>query len=327
MTQVRVIAVGVDEHPTDPAQNIDAQGSVAEVLRALPEMDELDAASGERRRLTHELMSDFAVWLPGRDGKSISAVMERIRESAGGPCLVYWVGHGEFPSFSYQAALADSCGPLNSLNALTEAMLTEAVGERALRWGGKKNPDDWLVLVLDTCASCAGAKRIYDAVTVGLGGEPRNTAIIGTSASTGTANLGEFPKLLRQELEKGFPAERQISVRELVHRLGDRLNDDDHTAREAGLLNHAHSFMTGDAMLPRPANPLAGLSATIDTHEEFRRLFGEILSQRSDAVRDHFFPKAQGAEIGEPAWHFTGREDARGELADWLSRRSSGMYI
>ena len=43
--------------------------------------------------------------------------------------------------------------------------------------------------------------------------------------------------------------------------------------------------------------------------------------------RTHFVPKAQGAEQGELAWYFVGRDEERRQISTWLRTRQTGMLV
>jgi hypothetical protein len=65
------------------------------------------------------------------------------------------------------------------------------------------------------------------------------------------------------------------------------------------------------------------VQATVDIYAELR----EVLAAAPVEVRNHFYLKAQGTEIGELAWHFTGREDERREVSAWLLDAPGGMFV
>ena len=52
-----------------------------------------------------------------------------------------------------------------------------------------------------------------------------------------------------------------------------------------------------------------------------------FLAELSPDERNHFIPKAHGAEHGEFAWYFVGREAERQQIAEWLLARRNGMLI
>ena len=77
------------------------------------------------------------------------------------------------------------------------------------------------------------------------------------------------------------------------------------------------------AVLPKRVDSPPPVRAAVDVYNEMR----ELLAAAAPEVRNHFYAKAKGAEIGELAWHFVGREQERAEISAWLGDASGGMFV
>ena len=75
--------------------------------------------------------------------------------------------------------------------------------------------------------------------------------------------------------------------------------------------------------MPLPESTPPAVQATVDAQREFQT----VLANVDPRIRNHFFAKAQGAELGTPAWHFAGRVAERRQIAHWLSTTADGMLV
>ena len=298
MSQVRAITIGVGDYPNHPAWNVDVGPSVRLITSEL-----------EAHGVVVEDWTDAAVRKPGASGRAITDLLQELTAAGESSCLVYWTGHGEHSDDGYLAALADGTVPLDNNGAMDGHRIAVTIRDQARRRVDAE--EAWFIVVLDTCGSCAGAAEINKEITL-----PPNTGVIATSSEDGTANAGGFAALLQQKLA-GFPEEAAIQVRELVRRLADALDD-----TRPG--KHSYDRFLGTATLPRRTDlPPAGLTTTVDCYRELR----QVLADADETVRNHFYAKAGGAEIGDNAWQFSGRETERRELSQWLEEPSSGMRV
>jgi hypothetical protein len=71
---------------------------------------------------------------------------------------------------------------------------------------------------------------------------------------------------------------------------------------------------------PQTAEPLP---ITVDVRAELRRAIERLPKE----LRDHFLTKAQGTELGELAWHYTGREAELRALASRLDQSDGGLRV
>lgn len=301
MSEIRVFTVHVGEYDNEPSWKVEVLKNIESITDELSShgalVEDLSAAARRQSRTGQATYND---------------ILDKITTQHHHPRLLYWAGHGEHSSDGYLAALADSQRPLTSRNAVHHTAFADAVRD------GQRNREEdqehnWLILVLDTCGSVEGARAIVREQPEGL---PRNTAIIATAAEGASANVGVFAEVLKKQLQS-FPEEPEINVRELVRRIADDLDD----ISEG---QHVHYRFGRSVTLPRRVDaPPVGTTTTVDSYKELRR----VLETASEEVRNHFYAKAQGTEMGELAWHFTGRETERRQLIRWLEDARSGMFV
>jgi AAA ATPase domain len=291
VTGFRLITIGLSQY-ADPTWTVDE----AELSRAAVE----DALRPRG--------ADVEGWTPTATKAGLPERFTTWSAEAATPCVVYWVGHGEYSDDEYWLALADSQPPLGTGQAFP--------GEdfyRFLRNQQRRRPDDddsWVLVVLDTCGSGAGAWKIWHSFKPPE--LPRNLGIIGTTEE-GAAFAGKFANIFAYVLN-GFNGNDTdgVPLRDLMRRLEDELKD----------LNLVYEAFHPAARLPLRGDELPPLTAPVDTHAELRRFLN-----RPGDIGQHFYAKAQGAEINEPAWYFTGREQERRTLARWLESAEQGLFV
>jgi hypothetical protein len=222
--------------------------------------------------------------------------------------VIYWVGHGEYSSDGYLAALADSFDPLDEFNALTTNHLLVALRNQARNRRRDGFEDNWVLLILDTC----GSGDAVDDLSKSLGKKFRNVGVI-AAASEGAAYIGRLPAELEHVLE-GFNGNDSagIPLSDLLNRLASRIGS-----------VRVHNEFDSSAVLPLRRDALPPMQATLDRYHELHML----LENAPKDVRNHFYTKAQGTEIGELAWHFTGRGNERRQVSTWLRDAQHGMFV
>ena len=293
---VNVITVGLDRYTMEPTWNI--------------------APAADSRVKVEQLLAEHGAepedWTPRADIAHIATVLGEWSGSIEDSHLIYWVGHGEHSDDGYRLALADSKDPLTGLNALTSSQLAEALRNQTRQRQLNGCEDNWVLLMLDTCGSGQGAWELWKSFKE----PPRNVGVI-AAAEEGAAYVGRLPAVLEQLLD-GFNGNETvgISLRELMRRLEDHLEGDNQAKR----VHHAFGL---SAILPHRSDTPPAVQAAVDIYRELRGL----LAAASPEVRDHFYAKAQGSEIGELAWHFTGRERERREVSAWLRDAPGEMFV
>jgi ABC-type uncharacterized transport system YnjBCD ATPase subunit len=289
MSQIKLITVGLSDYSNMPGWKIEeAASSRAAIEDAL-------------RR--HGIAVED--WTSEATKTGIGQRLESWAKLADESQIVYWVGHGEYSDNGYHLALADSDSPLHEENSLAGARLRTNLRNRIARRTDASG-DGWVLLLLDTCGSFEGSWEIYR----NLNPRPSNVGVIGTTRG-GAAFAGTFSQEFVEELT-GFTGNDTdgIPLRELVRRLED-----------SGFPVNQNFAAT--VRLPLPFDVPPPTQAPLDIYAELQT----VLDEAPPEVRNHFYAKAQGAEIGESAWHFSGRANERRVLSAWLRAEVGGMFV
>ncbi|MCC2320111.1 hypothetical protein [Cellulomonas xiejunii] len=289
MSSLRLITVGLSSYPKVSAWRV-------------------DEAEPCRRQVVKSFTRhgfDVEDWTPRATTEQIGSLWkEFLRASDDVSHVIYWIGHGTYGE-SYVAALADSDARLNSFTGMDSDMLRKALQERVRRLAAADS-DRWVLVVLDTCASQRGAWDVFR----GFQDAPANFGIVGTG--DGAAFAGRFTEELETVLDSFGPNETAgVRLNVLVERLSARL----------GWPPRVHAQFSPTASFPsRSEGPT--FTAPLDVYAELR----QVLADAPAALRNHFYARAQGSEIGTPAWHFTGRVTERRRITAWLREARRGMY-
>lgn len=290
MSQIKLITVGLSDYSNVAGWKI-------------------EEAASSRTAIEYALRRhgiDVEDWTPQATTTGIGSRLDSWVKRADESHIVYWVGHGEYSDFGYYLALADSDNPLAEENSLAGTRLQANVRNRiAKRADG--SGDGWILLILDTCGSFEGSWAIYRKFDP----RPVNVGVVGTSRGGGAAFAGTFSQKFVEELT-GFTGNDTggIPLRELARRL-----------EESGFPVNQNFAAT--ARLPLPLDAAPPTQATLDIYAELQT----VLDKAPPEVRNHFYAKAQGAEIGEPAWNFSGRANERRVLSAWLRAEVGGMFV
>jgi hypothetical protein len=224
--------------------------------------------------------------------------------------IIYWVGHGEDtgnPDNQYRLALRDSTSPLRTGTCFQGSDLFEYLLEQQRR--RSEDPDAWVLVILDTCGSGSGAYRIHSSFSPPE--LPQNIGIIATT-NDGAAFAGTFTTRLRESLEFTGNDTDGLPLRELMRRLEDRLGP-----------NKVHNAFPARLGIPVVTTDLGPITGAVDILTELR----QIRKDRPSVVVNHYYAKAQGAEVGELAWHFKGRVAERLKINRWLENSTGGMLV
>jgi hypothetical protein len=296
MTALRVVTVGLSRY------------------RKVPAWDVQEAASS--RTKIEKLFQDHGAvpedWTAFATTTRLDARLDDWTSRADESFVVYWTGHGEYSGDGYLLALANSKKPLNGRNGFSGVRLGEALRDQQRRRNLDQHPREWVLLILDTCGSGPGAWQLWRSFDI----LPPNIGVIAT-ADEGAAYAGGFAAVLEQVLE-GFDGNDAagIPLVELTRRLRERLEGE-------GQGKKIYENFWPTATLPLRIDAPPTVQATVDRYAELR----DVLSSAPADIRNHFYAKAQGTEIGEPAWCFAGRVAERRTIAAWLRNAPGGMYV
>ncbi len=245
-------------------------------------------------------------WTGSANSRDIGDFLETLRGGVEDCCIVYWVGHGEYSDDGYMAALADSTSPLSETRSLQDGDIFNTLRAWTRKHAGSER---WLLLILDTCGSASGAWEVYRRFRQ----PPPNVAIIAGSEGA------DFAGRLADDLDlvlRGFTAnDDAISLTELLRRLQDHFGDEPY--------KRVFGDFWSSARLAKRSDASPHVQATVDVYHEIE----EFLQSAAPQARNHFYAKAQGAEIGELAWHFVGRKTERTEVSTWLREAEGGMFV
>lgn len=221
--------------------------------------------------------------------------------------VVFWVGHGESAGQDAWLATRDT-EDMSQTGVKPEDLASFIRGE----WGRRRSGDGaWAIVVFEACGARRFAQRVVS-LLMSDPDVPECLAVI-SSGGEGTAYLGDFQVALRKATGSFTDNDDCIQLYDLVLRIRSRLHEGD--AHDLSL-HLAEPF-------PRRRSLSGTVTAPVDIYAELQT----VLADLSPDERGHFIPKAQGAEQGELAWYFVGRERERNRIAAWLRERNSGMLI
>jgi hypothetical protein len=256
--------------------------------------------------------AEYSDWHLDPEQRGADAVEDRLREwsqpRTAHNTFLYWISHGESDGQTAALAHANSPRPLTAGGVSPEQL----VGFLAARQAHRNGEGSWAVVVIDACKSGRFVKLMSARADLDPNG-PQNFLLVATS-DEGSANMGTFRKALSTILTVTFRAEDVIDLWDLGKELKRNLH---------GCPVELET-VPGRASLHRRVPALAGaLTASLDLLAEVEA----ALENLSDDERRHFIPKASGAELGEQAWYFEGREAECEQILGWLARRSAGMLV
>ena len=259
-------------------------------------------------RMLDEFGAQTVDWDVPMDRRGLSAAVTRLDElqdvTEPGDTFLYWLGHGTSDGQSAALACADSPADFGALGIRAEAMAATVARLQSHRL----TADNWAIVVIDACKS-AQFVRVLSSELDRNSALPRRLLVVGVSGE-GATRLGEFRRTLEHIVGNTFRAS-DIPLLDLMAELERNLPED---AEIRGL-------RVGHAALHRRSLVPSGV--TIDVFAQVKA----ALSRLSPDEQQHFIPKAQGAELGEIAWYFEGREQQRREISRWLRESPGGLLV
>jgi WD40 repeat protein len=223
--------------------------------------------------------------------------------------LLLWMGHGESIGTDAWLAVYETREPMSG-TGIKPADFADHIANEWLRRAGD-DPPTWTVVVIEAC----GAETFVDRLIADLfqrPNRPKRLALLGVGG-IGASHLGEFHRALELTLNSYTDNDDDIQLNDLMLRLQSRILPG--TVLPLDL--HTVPPLPRHRLLP------GTVTAPVDIYTEL----AEFLAELSPDERGHFIPKAQGAEQGELAWYFVGREQERREISTWLRTASTGMLV
>lgn len=227
--------------------------------------------------------------------------------SSTGNTVLYWAGHGESDGQDAVLAHARSPRPILHGGVRPEQFLDYLVSRQEC----PETEGAWAIVIIDACRSDRFVD-LLDALSKIKGLKPRATLLVATSADT-HAWLGGFTKALSDVLSHSFAADEAIDLRDLATELNRMMPG-----------CPAYPPTDGTSFLRRTAPQASSVvSTTLDVLTEIQTVIDTLTPDE----QRHFLPKAAGAELGEQAWYFEGRESERDTILRWLASPQHGMLI
>jgi WD40 repeat protein len=241
--------------------------------------------------------------------RNASAVTRRLQEWANPSqprnTVLHWVGHGWSNDLRASMALLESDVAVDG-SGLTPEVLASFIRRR------ERSPhagDSWAMILIDGCRSARFVEFVHSCLLRDDPHAAERVLLLGASRE-GETRLGVFSHALELALES-FRGSNQVRTWDLADQLRRRLPNPYVFA----------SFTSG--LLIRRTPVVTGANASLDVYED---LTGFIRSLSADE-RLHLIPQASGAEHGDAAWYFVGRQAEKRRIATWLKKEASGMLV
>jgi hypothetical protein len=242
-------------------------------------------------------------------GASLAAWAESY-PSRHGNSVLYWVGHGAYDGTDAWLACRETRSPIR--DGMAPSALAAKLREE---WGRRsRDPDTWTVLVVEACGA-GGFVRLLERELARSPEVPERVLLVGVGGE-GQTELGHFRRSLRATLHAYTDNDDPLPLDRFANDLGRRL-------REQGTGTVRLLELYEAQPLPRRQRTTGSITAPVDIYSELK----SVLAGLSDDVRGHYLPKAQGAEQGELAWHFVGRDQERQEVLRWLQEQRQGLLV
>jgi hypothetical protein len=219
--------------------------------------------------------------------------------------IVYLVGHGTDDSLDHRFIVP---GPLGTSKFQTES-LADYFQEDWLRRQGDRQ--SWTLFVLDCCAANIGVTNLSHSLTRTPIKEPRRLSLW-PATPQGANHSGSFIEALTRALATFNENDAVIRLNEVFRRMRPELAD-----------LEPKGYLPDEAALSNPMRSTMPIVMNLDAHAELRR----VIAGLPDDIRNHFLSKAQGAEAGDVAWYFSGREPEMQVLSTWLRDSPTGMRV
>ena len=219
--------------------------------------------------------------------------------------VVYLVGHGESDGVEH-SFLVPAAGGEDRIRTRTFADVV--VQERQLR---QDDVESWVLVILDCCASDVGVVNLQNELTKYAFKLPKRWELWPVTPS-GATHSGAFVQRFREALATFEVNDEVIELHEVMRRMGEYLG---------GL--EAAGNLPRRAALRNPHGSGKPVTINLDAQAELRR----VIDQLDASMRSHFVTKAQGTELGDVAWHFTGRTRELRAVTDWLRDAANGLLV
>jgi WD40 repeat protein len=292
MGQFGVLLIAVDRYPDPP-------GSLPSSVSARRLIDILTRDRGGRltrfvpAESVEDVLAAFEEWAGEQDDRPLSSI-------------VYLVGHGtnNFVNHSFIAPAPN--GRTRELRTSTLSPFFERDWTRR-----QQDPTSWTLFVLDCCASDVGTTNLINALTQSVLTSPRRLALWPVTPR-GASHSGRFVDAFERAISTFSENDEVIPLIEVFRRMKAELGD-----------LEPSGFLPFEAALNNPLHSPTPVVMSMDAHAELKRVIAGLPAE----VRNHFLTKAQGAETGDLARYFCGRDEEIVDLSNWLRNAPGGMRV
>lgn len=219
--------------------------------------------------------------------------------------IVYLVGHGTDDVYDHKFLVPAG----NSTVEIPTASFRPVFEKNWIR--RQRDRTSWTLFVLDCCAADIGLVNLQAEFSQRILKRPRRLAMWPTTPQ-GASHSGKFVAALRRALDTFNENDTSIPLNEVFRRMLPELGDIEPLG-----------YLPDQAVLRNPLHSPTPVVMNLDAYKELRR----VISNLPGEIRSHFLNKAQGAEIGDLAWYFEGREKESRTLCSWLRDAPAGMRI
>jgi hypothetical protein len=292
------------------AADFDITSIVIDEYTECAPLEGLAAEASEIERLLAEFGG--AASKPCPPGRTLDerAVKNRLREwvTRDTPSSVLvWLGHGASDGTEAWLACFDTPREIQGSGIVPQTVADQIV----MDWH-RREPDEaaWALIVFEACGAGTFVVRLDRLVAERV--RPRRIVLVGVSGDS-AGHVGELRQALKRTRDAYENNDEHVLLADFVSKLSEFLGEVAEVVhRNVGRLSLRPTRLVD-----------ANLSAPVDVYREWVSFLAEL----SPDERNHFVPKAHGAEPGELAWHFVGRAAERQQIAKWLHGRRSGMLV
>jgi hypothetical protein len=292
------------------ASAFDITSIIIDEYAECPPLDGLAQEAAGIERLLTEFGGTAGNPCPPGNALDEGAVKTRLREwteRAVPSSVLVWLGHGDSNGTDAWLACYDTPKQIQG-----NGMVPQTIADQVVRDWHRRRRDQsaWAIIIVEACGASTFVSRLHLAAA---GTVPVDEiAMIGVSGD-GAGHVGELLRALERTKDSYGNNDEHVLLRDFIFRLKDFLGTTGHVI----IQNLGRHFVRHVRLVE------ANLSAPVDVYREWLSFLAEL----SPDERNHFVPKAHGAEYGEFAWHFVGRKAERQRIAMWLRSRPSGMLV
>lgn len=239
------------------------------------------------------------------------AAKNRLREWAARDMpssVLVWLGHGASDGTDAWLACFDTPRQIQGSGIVPQTVADQIVSD----WH-RREPDEtaWAFVIFEACGAGTFVLRLDRLVAERI--RPRRIVMVGVSGDS-AGYVGALHQALKRTRNTYENNDERVLLTDFVSKLSEFLGDVAEVVdRNVGRISFRPTLLV-----------TANLSAPVDVYREWVSFLAEL----SPDERNHFVPKAHGAEHGEFAWYFVGRaaEHQLLEEPDWRPWRTTDLF-